>query len=303
MTCRSCSSVCPGSRCRGAQRRRCSPRTSTRRTRPSPRRRAPCSPRHGRTSVRAAMGPATAASTARWVSAEPVGAAGAEHDVGPRLGRCPPKTGPRGRRTPPSRSPPSHPGGHVRSVRFTTGPAPLMRLGSSARPYPGCGVGRLSDGRRSLRDPRGQERPWAMRRRADRRPSPPLSRQVFDSAERAVAPRAERRERKSFFALGVGSSTARSRRRRDPPWTSPRGPGTSSNFPAGTGRRRAARADRCTRPGGAAAGLNWRPNEDGTPAPPRTNNSTEDSDAHGAQPAGGARPRPARRRAQRAPGA
>ena len=58
-------------------------------------------------------------------------------------------------------------------------------------------------------------------------PAPPLWRQVFDGAERAVAPRAERLVRTSSFALGVGLVRRARRWRRVPPGTSPRGPGTS----------------------------------------------------------------------------
>ena len=85
-------------------------------------------------------------------------------------------------------------------------------------------------------------------------PAPPLWRQAFDSAERAVAPRAERLVRTSSFALGVGARPPRAERWRElrpgphRPRLAPREP------PGGQRHRAAARADRRTRPRGAATG-------------------------------------------------
>ncbi|MFD2090533.1 hypothetical protein [Blastococcus deserti] len=133
-------------------------------------------------------------------------------------------------------------------------------------------------------------------------PPPPLWRQAFDAAERAIAPRAEELVRTPYFSVG----TALARRARNLAGRSVQELSARAwhllNLPAGSDisrlraqigsldrevrrlslqleseRRRAARPDRTSTTG---------------PTP-------EDSDADGSQPADGARPRPARRRAQR----
>ena len=134
-------------------------------------------------------------------------------------------------------------------------------------------------------------------------PAPPLWRQVFDSAERAVAPRAERLVRTSSFALGVGLV----RRAQSAAQSSARDLTARAwhlvNLPAGSdiGRLRAqiGALDREVRRLGLQLEAERRRNARSATG---SDDSTEDSDAHGAQPAGGARPRPARRRTQRAPG-
>jgi hypothetical protein len=141
-------------------------------------------------------------------------------------------------------------------------------------------------------------------------PSPPLWRQAFDVAERAVAPRAESLVRTEHFALGVALvRRAQSLAGRSVQDLSARA-WHLLNLPAGSDisrlraqigsldrevrrltlqleseRRRAAISARTTPPGATTA------------------MTTEDSDADGAQPADGARPRPAGRRAQRPAGA
>jgi hypothetical protein len=136
-------------------------------------------------------------------------------------------------------------------------------------------------------------------------PASPLWRQAFDAAERAVAPRAEQLVRTEAFSLGV----ALARRARTLAGRSAQDLTARAwhlvNLPAGTDirrlrtqigaldrevrrltiqleseRRRAGAADR-NRPA------------DTTPT------TTEAGDADGAQPADGARARPARRRTQR----
>ena len=83
-------------------------------------------------------------------------------------------------------------------------------------------------------------------------PAPPLWRQVFDSAERAVAPRAERLVRTSSFALGVGLV----RRAQSLAQSSARDLTARAwhlvNLPAGSDIGRLRAPDRGTRPRGAA---------------------------------------------------
>jgi hypothetical protein len=140
-----------------------------------------------------------------------------------------------------------------------------------------------------------------------RKPPPPspLWRQAFDAAERAVAPRAEDLVRSDYFAL----TTALARRAQNLAGGSLQGLAARAwhlvNLPAGSDisrlraqvgsldrevRRLTLQLESERRRAGAAP--RPRPND-----PPTT--TTEDSDADGAQPADGARPRPARRRAQR----
>jgi hypothetical protein len=133
-----------------------------------------------------------------------------------------------------------------------------------------------------------------------------LWRQVFDTAERAVAPRAENLVRTPSFALGA----ALVRRAQTLAVSSARGVSARAwhlvNLPAGSdiGRLRAqiGSLDREVRRLGLQLEAERRRNAAPTQRSSDTSTTTEDSDAHGAQPADGARPRPARRRTQRAPG-
>ena len=138
-------------------------------------------------------------------------------------------------------------------------------------------------------------------------PSPPLWRQAFDAAERAVAPHAENLVRSENFALG----TALVRRAQTLAGRSVQGLSARAwhllNLPAGSDisrlRAQLGSLDREVRrltlqlESERRRAARTRPTE-ATTAP-----TTEDSDADGAQPADGARPRPARRRAQHPPGA
>jgi hypothetical protein len=134
-------------------------------------------------------------------------------------------------------------------------------------------------------------------------PAPPLWRQAYDAAERAVTPRAENLVRSPGFHVGA----ALVRRAQVMAKDSARGLTARAwhliNLPAGSDvsrlRAQIGSLDREVRrltlqleaeqrrAGGRSAG---------TP-------STEESHADRAQPADGPRPRPARRRAQRPPGA
>ena len=133
--------------------------------------------------------------------------------------------------------------------------------------------------------------------------TPPRWRQLFDTAERAVAPRAETLVRTPSFALGAGlvrrARTLAQRSARDltaRAWH-------LVNLPAGSdiGRLRAqiGALDREVRRLGLQLEAERRRNV--RPAT-GSDDSTEDSDAHGAQSADRARPRAARRGTQRAPG-
>jgi hypothetical protein len=137
-------------------------------------------------------------------------------------------------------------------------------------------------------------------------PAPPLWRQAFDAAERAVSPRAETFVRTDTFSVGVtllrraeglvrGSvrnATARA-------WH-------LVNLPAGSDvsrlRAQIGALDREVRRLGLQLEAERRRSArtgPGTTEP----TTTEQRDAAGAQPADGPRPRPARRGAQRSPGA
>jgi hypothetical protein len=130
---------------------------------------------------------------------------------------------------------------------------------------------------------------------------PPRWRQAFDTAERAVAPRAERFVRTPAFHVGVsllrraqGVARGSARDLTARAWH-------LVNLPAGSdiGRLRAqiGALDREVRRLSLQLEAERRR---ATGAPIRS--TTEDDDADGAQPADGARPRPARRRAQRPAG-
>jgi hypothetical protein len=138
-------------------------------------------------------------------------------------------------------------------------------------------------------------------------PSAPRWRQAFDAAERAVAPRAESLVRTPYFAVGA----ALTRRARNVAGRSVQGLSARAwhllNLPAGSDisrlRAQIGSLDREVRrlslqlesERRRTAGSRARPTDTST----TTTETTEDSDADGAQPADGARPRPARRRAQR----
>jgi hypothetical protein len=135
-------------------------------------------------------------------------------------------------------------------------------------------------------------------------PSTPLWRQAYDAAERAVAPRAEELVRTPYFSLG----TALVRRAQNLAGRSVQNLTARAwhlvNLPAGSDisrlRAQIGSLDREVRrltvqlesERRRAAGSATRPTDTST-------TTTEDSDADGAQPADGARPRPARRRTQR----
>jgi hypothetical protein len=128
----------------------------------------------------------------------------------------------------------------------------------------------------------------------------PLWRQAFDTAERAVAPRAESLVRTPGFSLGAAvvrrAQTLARRSARDVTaraWH-------LLNLPAGSDitrlRAQIGALDREVR----RLGLQLEAERRASGSPIRS--TTEDSHADGAQPAGGARPRPPRRRAQRPAG-
>ncbi len=136
-------------------------------------------------------------------------------------------------------------------------------------------------------------------------PAPaPRWRQVFDAAERAVAPRAETFVRTPTFAIG----TALVRRAHTVVSDSARGLTARAwhlvNLPAGSDvsrlRAQIGALDREVRRLGLQLEAERRANRSPIRTPIRP--STEDSHADGAQPADAARPRPARRRAQRPAG-
>jgi hypothetical protein len=131
----------------------------------------------------------------------------------------------------------------------------------------------------------------------------PLWRQAFDSAERAVAPRAESLVRTPGFALGA----ALVRRAQTLARSSARDVTARAwhllNLPAGSDvtrlRAQIGALDREVRRLGLQLEAERRADR---PIRSTTPTSTEDSHADGAQPADDARPRPARRRAQRPAG-
>ncbi len=134
-------------------------------------------------------------------------------------------------------------------------------------------------------------------------PAPPLWRQAFDAAERAVAPRAEDLVRSEYFSLGV----ALARRAQTLAGQSVQGLTARAwhlvNLPAGTDinrlRTQIGALDREVRRLTIQLEQERRRGSGSGTTDPTRATTTEDSDADGAQPADGARPRPARRRAQR----
>src|SRR4029079_5793086 len=130
--------------------------------------------------------------------------------------------------------------------------------------------------------------------------TPPRWRQAFDTAERAVTPHAEQLVRTPGFSLGAALVRRAQTIARDSARDLTARAWHLVNLPAGSdiGRLRAqiGALDREVRRLGLQLEAERRRNAG------RSDDSTEDSDADGAQPAGGARPGPARRRTQRAPG-
>jgi hypothetical protein len=128
--------------------------------------------------------------------------------------------------------------------------------------------------------------------------TPPLWRQVFDTAERAVAPRAESLVRTPAFHVGVSLA----RRAQGVVRGSARDLTARAwhlvNLPAGSDvvrlRAQIGALDREVRRLGLQLEAERRRL---TGSPVRS--TTEDDDADGSQPTDGPRPRPARRRAQR----
>jgi hypothetical protein len=131
-------------------------------------------------------------------------------------------------------------------------------------------------------------------------PDPPLWRQAFDAAERAVTPRAENLVRTEGFNVGA----ALVRRAQTLAKDSARGLTARAwhlvNLPAGSDvsrlRAQIGSLDREVRR--LSLQLEAEQRRAARPARPT---STEDPDADGAQPADAPRPRPARRRTQRPP--
>ena len=129
-------------------------------------------------------------------------------------------------------------------------------------------------------------------------PGTPLWRQAFDAAEKRVTPHAESLVRTPYFATGVGLL----RRAQNVAKDTARGVSARAwhlvNLPAGTDlarlRAQLGALDREVRR--LTVQL-----ENERRRPPTADVPQEEPDADGAQPADGARPRPARRGAQRPP--
>ncbi|MCF6505980.1 hypothetical protein E9549_00930 [Blastococcus sp. MG754426] len=137
--------------------------------------------------------------------------------------------------------------------------------------------------------------------------SAPLWRQAFDAAERAVAPRAESLVRTEHFALGTALvRRAQTLASRSAQQLSARA-WHLLNLPAGSDisrlRAQVGSLDREVRRLTIQLEQERRRSAAARPRAqrPTTSPTTEDSDADGAQPADGARPRPPRRRAQHPP--
>ena len=144
-----------------------------------------------------------------------------------------------------------------------------------------------------MSEPAGQKKPP---------PASPLWRQAYDAAERAVAPRAENLVRTEYFSLGV----ALARRAQTLAGRSVQGLTARAwhlvNLPAGSDisrlRTQIGALDREVRRLTIQLESERRRTAGARTTPP-TIPTTEASDADGAQPADGARPRPPRRRTQR----
>ena len=134
---------------------------------------------------------------------------------------------------------------------------------------------------------------------------PPLWRQAFDAAEQRVTPHADRLVRTPGFALGVTLLRRAQVLARDTARGATARAWHFVNLPAGTDierlRAQLGALDREVRRLTLQLETERRRASSARPAP-TTSTTTEDSDADGAQPADGARPRPARRRAQRPAG-
>jgi hypothetical protein len=134
----------------------------------------------------------------------------------------------------------------------------------------------------------------------------PRWRQVFDAAERAVAPHAESFVRTPTFAVGA----ALVRRARTVVTDSAQGLTARAwhlvNLPAGSDvsrlRAQIGALDREVRRLSLQLEAQRRRPAPAPPAAAASPSTTEDDHADGAQSADGARPRPARRRTQRPPG-
>jgi hypothetical protein len=131
--------------------------------------------------------------------------------------------------------------------------------------------------------------------------TPPRWRQAFDTAEKAVAPRAENLVRTPAFSLGAALVRRAQTLARDSARDLTARAWHLVNLPAGSdvGRLRAqiGALDREVR----RLGLQLEAERRRTAGSP-IRSTTEDDDADGAQPSDGPRPRPARRRTQRPPG-
>jgi hypothetical protein len=134
-------------------------------------------------------------------------------------------------------------------------------------------------------------------------PAPPLWRQAFDVAERAVTPRAEDLVRTESFTIGTAllrqaqnlvAGSARSLTARA--WH-------LINLPAGSDvsrlRAQIGALDREVRRLGLQLEAERRRAGGSPPAPGQDVPTTEENDAHGSQPADSSGPRPPRRRTQR----
>jgi len=136
-------------------------------------------------------------------------------------------------------------------------------------------------------------------------PAPPLWRQAFDAAERAVSPRAETFVRTPTFSVGVTLLRRAESLVRD----SVRGASARAwhlvNLPAGSDvsrlRAQIGALDREVRRLGLQLEAERR--RSARAAIGKTDPTTEERDAAGAESADGPRPRPARRGAKRPPGA
>jgi hypothetical protein len=136
---------------------------------------------------------------------------------------------------------------------------------------------------------------------------PPLWRQAFDAVERRVTPHADQLVRTPTFAVGA----ALVRRARTVAWTSAQGVSARAwhllNLPAGSDvtrlRAQIGALDREVRRLTVQLETERRRPAVEPSGGPRASADDREPHADGAQPTDGARPGPARRRAQRAPGA
>ena len=136
-------------------------------------------------------------------------------------------------------------------------------------------------------------------------PGTPLWRQAFDAAERQVTPRADRLVRTEAFAVGASLVRRAQTLARSSAQEVTARAWHLLNLPAGSDvsrlRAQIGSLDREVRRLTVALDEERRSRPTTPPDPARSD--PEETHADGAQPADGARPRPARRRAQRPPGA